>query len=426
MTRVKLRLLLIWLHALGGNFDLIVDDGSHDLEHQILTVNILARYLAPGGIFIIEDVNRDPTEIIKRLPPGFGVSSFRSHAEPAHAYVMVIATPMKIFITGVAGFLGSHLADVMLADGHKVVGIDNMLGGELANVPSGVDFHQIDCNDFTRVKELMQGCQILYHCAATAYEGLSVFSPVIVTQNIVGASVSVFAAAISNRVQRIVTCSSMARYGAGKPPFKETNECHPQDPYGIGKLAVEQLLANMCKTHGVEYVIAVPHNIIGPRQKYDDPYRNVASIMINLLLQDRRAVIYGDGTQRRCFSYIDDCLYCLHAMAFQPWLNGEVINIGPDEGAVSIKELHDTITHLLGVSHQPLYMPGRPQEVRLAFCSSDKAREKLGYSTQVSLRQGLEHMIAAIEERGPRPFKYHLDLEIESPLVPRTWKDRLF
>ena len=332
----------------------------------------------------------------------------------------------RIFITGVAGFLGSHLADAMLADGHEVVGIDNMIGGDLDNVPAGVEFHQIDCNDFSNVKERMQGCDILYHCAATAYEGLSVFSPHVVTQNIVGASVSVISAAISNSVKRIVICSSMARYGAIPTPFHETDPPQPQDPYGIGKLAVEQFLKNLCTTHGVEYVIAVPHNIIGPRQKYDDPYRNVASIMINLMLQGRSPVIYGDGEQRRCFSYIEDCIFCLKEMAFRDDVVGHVINIGPDEGSVSIKELYEKIANHIGFNQPPVYMTGRPQEVKFATCSSDKARLFLDYQTKWTLDEGLDAMIEAIRKRGVRPFKYHLDLEIVSDKTPETWKHRLF
>ena len=332
----------------------------------------------------------------------------------------------KIFITGVAGFLGSHLADAMLADGHQVVGIDNMLGGELENVPASVDFHQIDCNDFSAIKERMKGCHIVYHCAATAYEGLSVFSPHVVTQNIVGASVSVISAAISHSVQRIVICSSMARYGNLIPPFKEEMVCKPQDPYGIGKLAVEQFLKNLCETHGVEYVIAVPHNIIGPRQKYDDPYRNVASIMINLMLQGRAPIIYGDGLQERCFSYIDDCLFCLKAMAFDPFVPGHIINIGPDEGTTTINGLFQEIANLTGYNGDPTYMPGRPMEVKKAFCSSDKVRQMLGYETRTSLRDGLYHMIQGIKARGVRPFKYHLDLEIVTGQTPKTWANRIF
>ena len=95
-------------------------------------------------------------------------------------------------------------------------------------------------------------------------------------------SVSTFTAAIRNKVKRIVFCSSMARYGDIKTPFKESDVCNPVDPYGVTKLAAENILKILCETHNLEYNIAIPHNIIGPKQKYDDPFRNVASIMTNL------------------------------------------------------------------------------------------------------------------------------------------------
>ena len=109
---------------------------------------------------------------------------------------------MKIFITGVAGFLGSHLADLMLAAGHTVAGNDNMIGGYTDNIPQGVEFHQVDCCDLENLTNAMKGCDIVYHCAATAYEGLSVFSPVLVTRNIFEASVTTITAAIRNKVKR--------------------------------------------------------------------------------------------------------------------------------------------------------------------------------------------------------------------------------
>ena len=120
---------------------------------------------------------------------------------------------MKIFITGVAGFLGSHLADLMIANDHTVIGNDNMIGGYIDNVPQDVEFHQVDCRDLDKLTKVMKGCDIVYHTAATAYEGLSVFSPVLVTQNIFEASVATVTAAIKNKVKRFVYCSSMARYG---------------------------------------------------------------------------------------------------------------------------------------------------------------------------------------------------------------------
>lgn len=333
---------------------------------------------------------------------------------------------MRVFITGVAGFLGSHLADAMLRKGHSVVGVDNMIGGEMSNIPTDISFFQADCNDLRRMHTYMAGCELVYHCAATAYEGLSVFSPHLVTQNIVTASTGVFSAAAARGVKRIVHCSSMARYGEQTPPFTELMDCCPQDPYGVGKVCAEEMLKNICETHGIEYVIAVPHNIIGPRQKYDDPYRNVASIMINLMLQGRPPVIYGDGQQQRCFSYVDDCLSCLVQMGLTDKVVGCVVNIGPDEEPITILELAAMLASITGNEQPPVFMPGRPQEVKIALCSSDKARRMLGYRTVTDLKTGLRHMVEAIRERGPRPFKYHLGVEIQSPKCPRTWTDRLF
>lgn len=333
---------------------------------------------------------------------------------------------MKIFVSGVAGFLGSHLADTFLEEGHYVVGVDNMIGGHLDNVGQDVEFHQVDCCDFNHMLRLTEGCDIVYHCAATAYEGLSVFSPHLVTQNIVTASTALFSAAIQNRVQRIVYCSSMARYGTNQTPFLESYTPKPQDPYGIGKVCAEDILKNLCAVHDTDFVIAVPHNIIGPRQKYDDPYRNVASIMINLMLQGRQPIIYGDGKQKRCFSFIDDCIYCLKEMAFRENIVGETINIGPDEEFVEIIELAETTANLLGFNLNPQFFPDRPQEVKLASCSADKARELLNYKTSIPLREGLSQMIDYIKKRGPAPFKYHLDLEIINEKTPRTWSERLF
>lgn len=333
---------------------------------------------------------------------------------------------MKIFISGVAGFLGSHIADSMIADGHTVIGCDSMIGGSLDNVPGKVDFHQVDCNQFDTMVRLTDGCDVVYHCAATAYEGLSVFSPHLITQNVFSASVSLFSAAIHNRVKRIVFCSSMARYGVNQVPFRETYPAKPEDPYGIAKVAAEDVLRNLCAVHGIEYTIAVPHNIIGPRQKYDDPYRNVAAIMMNLMLQNRQPIIYGDGQQKRCFSFVDDCVYCLKEMAFSPKVVGETINIGPDEEFVSVLELAETISNLLRFNLDPIFVPDRPQEVKLATCASDKARELLSYHTSISLKDGLQQMIDYIRTRGVLPFKYHLDLEIINEKTPKTWSQRLF
>ena len=333
----------------------------------------------------------------------------------------------KIFITGVAGFLGSHLADAMLKMGHSVSGCDNFLGGYLENVPEEVDFHQVDCRYLNTMNKLLKDVDIVYHTACTAYEGLSVFSPHLVCQNTFQITATVASAAVEQGVKRFVHCSSMARYGTqDRVPFTEDMTPKPQDPYGIAKLAAENLLQCLSHVHGIETVIAVPHNIIGPRQKYDDPFRNVASIMINLMLQGRQPIIYGDGEQKRCFSFVQDDIDCLTKLAFLPDVVGEIINIGPDEEFVTINELARTVADLLKFDLKPVYVADRPQEVKLATCSADKARKILGYKTQYTLRQGLQEIIDYVQQRGVRKFRYHLDVEINSEKTPQTWKNKMF
>ncbi|PIN86216.1 epimerase [Candidatus Woesearchaeota archaeon CG10_big_fil_rev_8_21_14_0_10_44_13] len=332
----------------------------------------------------------------------------------------------KIFITGVAGFLGSHLADRMIGEGHHVIGCDSLIGGYLDNVPPEVEFYQYDCNYLNSMKKITKEVDIVYHCAATAYEGLSVFSPYIVTKNVFQITASVLSASISNGIKRFVFTSSMARYGKNKVPFEESMAPKPEDPYGIAKYSSELLIENLCGTHGMEYVIAVPHNIIGPRQKYDDPYRNVASIMINMMLQGKQPIIYGDGRQKRCFSFVNDCIQCMEKLAFQKNVAGEVINIGPDEEFITINELAERIAKLLDFKLKPRYFSDRPQEVKLATCSADKARKLIGYKTEYNLDKGLKEMIDWIKQRGPKPFKYHIDLEIINNKTPVTWKEKLF
>jgi len=269
---------------------------------------------------------------------------------------------------------------------------------------------------------------IVVHCAATAHEGFSVFSPSFITRNIYEASVSVISASIANNVKRFVFCSSMARYGKQSGtlnPFKEDMNPMPVDAYGIAKVAAEDTLKCLADVHGMEYNIAVPHNIIGERQRFDDPYRNVVSIMANRNLQGKPAIIYGDGEQKRCFSYVSDCVSCLTKMALDEDVVNEVINIGPDEGAVTINELADLVADKCKFEGEHIYKDNRPQEVKFALCSSAKARRLLDYKTSTSLPEAVKKTVDYIVEVGPKAFDYAYKLEIVNDKTPTTWKDRL-
>jgi UDP-glucose 4-epimerase len=332
---------------------------------------------------------------------------------------------MKIFITGVAGFLGSHLADRMIELGHTVAGNDTLIGGYMDNVPNGVEFHKIDCCDIDSMTKAIAGSDVVIHTAATAHEGLSVFSPSFITKNIFEASVSTISASIQNKVKRFVFCSSMARYGNQQVPYTEDQTPMPEDPYAVAKVASEDVLKMLGETHGMEWNIAVPHNIVGPRQRYDDPFRNVMSIMINRNLQGKPSIIYGDGLQTRCFSYVGDCISCLEKMALDPSIVSETINIGPDEGTITVKDMAGLVSKECGVDLEPIHMPDRPREVKHASCSADKARRVLNYETKTTLEESVRQTVEYVRSRGVKPFDYTYPLEIVSELTPKTWSERL-
>ena len=328
----------------------------------------------------------------------------------------------KILVTGVAGFLGSHLSERFIKLGHEVIGIDNMIGGYEDNIPNKIKFYNFDCCDLKNIDFIMKKVDVVYHCAATAHEGLSVFSPIEITKNNYLASITIITSAINHNVKRIIYCSSMARYGQGKTPFHEEMEPKPIDPYGISKVAVEKVLTNLCNLNNIQWVIAVPHNIIGPRQKYDDPFRNVVSIMLNRMLLGKPAIIFGDGKQKRCFSYIDDCIYCLENMLNNQDVNGQIINIGPDEEFVTINKVNEICQNISGSNLKPIYKKDRPQEVKEATCSANKARKLLNYKTTTDLYTGIKKTYEYIKKRGPKPFDYtKLNLEIVNSHTPDAW-----
>lgn len=349
---------------------------------------------------------------------------------------------MKIWITGIAGFLGSHLADALIAEGHEVQGNDNLLCGDFKN--TNLYFSKTDCRDYDLMTAYVRNFKpdVLIHCAATAHEGLSSFSPSFITKNIYEASIATFSAAIASGVKRIVYMSSMSRYGTGRqyqfemgtsgdyergiinvgPPFEEDQHIpYPVDPYGVAKVAVEDTLKILCETHGIKYSILVPHNIIGVRQRSIDPYRNVAAIMINRCKSGNPPIIYGDGSQKRCFSPVSDCLSSI-IKAVHGAADGEVVNIGPDTGEITIKDLAYKIINLTGYDGHPIYMDGRPNEVKEAYCSSDKARRLLGYEPNQSIDDCLKEMVDYIQ---PAPFKYDFPIEILTEKTPKTWAERL-
>jgi len=341
-------------------------------------------------------------------------------------------TKPRILVTGAAGFMGSYLVDA-LVDEYEVYGVDDMSGGFRRNVNPRSHFTELDLRQREATEEYVASVQpeILFHLAADATEGRSQFTPVTCTERNLMAYLHTLVPAIRYGLQKVVVTSSMSVYGAQEPPFDEDMPTDPEDIYGISKVAMEEVTCVLSGVHGFAYTIVRPHNVYGPRQNIADPYRNVIGIFINCLLNNKNFYIYGDGEQQRSFTFIDDFTPYFAQCGFDDRCNGEVINIGPHQ-EVTINHLAKLILSLfyegreIPEGKQPQYLPSRPQEVRDAYCTDEKARRLLGYHATVSLKEGIQRMIEWAKELGPQRPKYMEEgLELVTPDTPVTWTERL-
>ena len=340
----------------------------------------------------------------------------------------------KILVTGSAGFMGSHLVDYLLDKGFRVYGVDDLSGGYLKNVNKKSHFTKLDLRNKKKTRDYINKIKpdLVYHLAADATEGRSQFTPLGCTERNYLAYLNLLVPAIRSGMKRIVITSSMAVYGNQKPPFHEGLEPKPEDMYGISKTAMEQATKVLSSVHGFEYVITRPHNVYGPCQNMADPYRNVVAIFINKLLEGKPFFIYGNGKQKRCFTYIDDCTTPLAKCGFLKNLHEEIINIGPGpEEAVTINELAKTVLSAffegstIPKKFLPVYLPDRPQEVKHAFSTHDKAKKMLGYCPKVKLKEGIRKMIEWARILGYQKPIYLEEIELISKDMPKTWKKKL-
>lgn len=341
---------------------------------------------------------------------------------------------MKILVTGAAGFMGSHLVESLVKDkNNQVFAVDDLSGGYVDNVDKKADFTTLDLRNRKKTEEYVLSIKphLIYYLAADASEGRSQFTPLSSTERNYLAYMYTLIPAIKAGLKKIVVTSSMSVYGGQEPPFSEDMLKKPEDIYGIAKAAMEDATSILAAVHGFNYVIIRPHNVYGPKQNLADPYRNVIAIFINCILNSKNFYIYGDGNQKRAFTYIDDFTPYFLKTGFDDSCNGEVINIGPKE-EYTINELADNVlkeffpdgnvpTHL-----KPRFIPLRPQEVKEAYCTNDKAIKILGYKTNTSFEQGIRKMIAWARSKGPQKFKYlETGVELKTKNVPKTWSEEL-
>lgn len=326
---------------------------------------------------------------------------------------------MRTLVTGGAGFIGSHLTDYLIGQGHEVTVIDDLSGSLKSNVNPRAAFVKGSIVDAGLVSRLMEGQDVVYHLAAYAAEGLSHFiSRYNYMNNLIG-SVNLINAAIKNKVKCFLFTSSMAVYGSGNPPFNEDDIPKPEDPYGVAKHAVEQHLKITKELFGLEHVIIRPHNIYGERQFLGDPYRNVIGIFMNRIMQGKTPLIYGDGKQTRAFSYIQDIVPCIANAPFTKEAKSQIINLGAKK-PYTLNELAKMTLETMDSDLKPVHVEAR-HEVKHAHCTTKKSEKILGFRDKTPLYEGLNKMAKWAKEVGPMDPIVWEKVEIEKNL-PDFWK----
>ncbi len=329
----------------------------------------------------------------------------------------------KVLVTGGAGFIGSHVVDELIANGHDVVSFDNLTGGYMENVNPHAHFVRGDVCDQELVDSLFRHhrFEYVFHLAAYAAEGLCHFIKRFnYRNNLIGSVTLINAAVNAETVRCFVFTSSIAVYGSNQLPMTEDLTPAPEDPYGIAKFAVEQELHTSRRMFGLPFIIFRPHNVYGERQNIADRYRNVIGIFMNQAMQGEAFTIFGDGQQQRAFSYISDVAPVIAHSINVPEAYGETFNVGGDK-PYTVNHLAETVAAAMGVPLNVTHLPAR-NEVVDAFASHAKAHQYFGdLMKNVPLAEGVARMAKWARRHGSRQPSVFSEIEVWKNMPP-SWR----
>ncbi|MBZ0293407.1 MAG: SDR family oxidoreductase [Anaerolineae bacterium] len=299
-------------------------------------------------------------------------------------------------VTGGAGFIGSHLVERLLKDGHRVRVVDNLSTGKRSNLAhlSGYEFYEVSITDKDALLPAFQGADYVLHQAALPSVPRSVADPLETNEHCVTGTLNVLLAARDAGVKRVVYAASSSAYGDVEAEFKvETMPPSPLSPYGVAKLAGEYYCKAFTECYGLETVCLRYFNVFGPRQDPMSKYAAVIPLFITSMLDDQPPTIHGDGLQSRDFTYIDNVVHGnLLAAKAGSAAAGETMNMATG-GRVNLLELVAKINHALDKDIAPIHGPERSGDIKHSRADIHKAQSLLHYEPVVEFDTGLARTI---------------------------------
>jgi UDP-glucose 4-epimerase len=304
----------------------------------------------------------------------------------------------KCLITGIAGFIGSALARAALAQGDEVRGIDNFATGRRENLTEifdRIDFRQVDLLDLEALHQACVGIDYIFHEAAIPSVPKSVIDPLGSNRANVDGTVHLLIAARDAKVRRVVYAASSSAYGDTPTlPKREDMPSNPISPYAVAKLAGELYMVSFFRCYGLETVCLRYFNIFGPRQDPTSQYSGVLAKFITGMLKGETPVIFGDGSQSRDFTYIDNAVQANLLAAKTPAgeVAGRVFNVATAQ-RVDLNETFRLLKKLTGYGGEVEYGPERAGDIKHSLADISRAMTHLGYAPKVNFEEGLRKTV---------------------------------
>ena len=306
---------------------------------------------------------------------------------------------MRILITGGAGFIGSHLCEKYIEEGHTVLCLDNFMNGNLTNIRHLLNYRNFklvngDIRDFDLLEKIMRDVEIAFHLAAQIHVDRSIIEPKLTYEvNVLGTQ-NILEAARMYDVEKVVYVSSSEVYGsAAYAPMDENHPLNPPHPYGASKVAADRMCDAYAQSYHMDIIIVRPFNTFGPRQK-DTGYGGAISIFVKRALSGMAPIIYGDGSQTRDYTYVEDMVNAFDLILKHPKPIREPINLGTGQ-EIKIADLASTIIDLCGQRSniELVHVEPRPGEVQRLIADDSRAKKLLGWEPELSLEDGLKIFI---------------------------------